>query len=243
MSVIVGMGEIGSTFYGILSKTEKTVVGIDLDKTKCKNKDYSEFVDVLHICIPSISFESFKNSVVKYTEKYGPHEIVIHSSVEPETTERIQKILAGVPIIYSPFRGIHSRMATDMKRYTKYWAGSATPRLFLNQMERAGIPTAKWPDSPRSLELAKLLMDVTYYGWLIIFAQHAKVLADRFGVDDKKLWLFTEEIHRFLSNRPRMVSGEERRVEDGNAQLRELAARRGRRPRAGLRRTGRAGVR
>jgi hypothetical protein len=49
---------------------------------------------------------------------------------------------------------------------------------------------------------------VVYYGWLIIFAQHTKVLADRYGVDEKNLWRFTDEIHKYLGNRPRMFSGE-----------------------------------
>jgi UDP-N-acetyl-D-mannosaminuronate dehydrogenase len=97
-------------------------------------------------------------------------------------------------------------MSVDMKRYTKYWAGEK-PRLFIKQMKRCGVPVKPWTDSTRSLELAKLLLDVVYYGWLIIFAQHVKMVADRFAVDEKKLWRFTDEIHRFLGNRPRMFSG------------------------------------
>lgn len=200
-TVIVGMGEIGSAFYKILAPTE-TVYGFDVDTAKCKGKPVDK-CDILHICIPY--HKDFADAVHSYLSQFKPQEVIIHSSVPVGTTEKIHYPVGAVA--FSPFRGVHARMTLDMKRYTKYWAGQE-PRLFIEQMKRCGVPVRAWEDSARSLELAKLLLDVVYYGWLIIFAQHAKVLADRFGVDDKKLWLFTEEIHKFLGNRPRMFSGE-----------------------------------
>ena len=205
-SVIVGMGEIGNAFYEILSEKCR-VYGYDIIEGKRQGKSV-EKCDILHICLPH--HEDFVNTVLKYHFNFRPQELIIHSSVKPGTTEELWRLLySHTKIAYSPWRGVHSRMTEDMKRYTKYWASSLNMQvpLFLEQMKQCGIKTEEW-QGMTSLELAKLWMDVVYYGWLIIFAQHTKVLADRFGVDEKKLWDFTDEIHRFLGNRPRMFSGE-----------------------------------
>lgn len=208
-TVIGGMGEIGSAWYQILSE-HFNVVGVDLDKSKCRG-EVTDAVDVLHICIPFFNANQFVYEVIESTQKYNPTDsVVIHSTVKPNIVKQIQeRRLPSSLTVYSPFRGVHSRMIQDMRRYTKYWATTfgITPKKYIQQLEICKIPHKQWNGSPESLELAKLLMDVTYYGWLIIFAQHTRVLADRYGVDEKQLWEFTDEIHRYLGNRPRMDSG------------------------------------
>jgi len=205
--VIVGMGEIGSAFYELLKKSGVQVYGFDIYKAKCKGHEPAK-TDVLHICIPFRDYGQFKEAICEYFLKFTPKEIIIHSSVEPETTEKIKHLCSESIVAYSPFRGVHKRMGFDMLRYTKYWAGEKEPKLFIQEMRKAKVKIEPWNDSTTSLELAKLWMDVTYYGWLIVFAQHTHVLAERFGVDEKKLWQFTDEIHKYLGNRPRMFSGE-----------------------------------
>lgn len=202
-SVIVGMGEIGSAFYDIL----KPAYGFDLDPAKRKGKMPSE-VDVLHICIPYKDAYPFENAVIYYVNKFKPKEVIIHSSVKPNTTTNINELLKIFTVAYSPFRGVHTRMQEDMKRYIKYYAYfTKKPCLFDLEMATAGFNIQPWNDTPTSLELAKLL-EVTYYGWLIIWAQHKKLIADKYGVDDEKLWEFTDEVHKVLGNRPRMFAGE-----------------------------------
>lgn len=206
-SVIVGMGEIGSAFYEILSKTS-SVYGFDLDPAKCRGT-LPKKADVLHICIPFKTLKLFSESVFEWYRKTGALEIVIHSSVPPETTMKLHEQGTIQTFVYSPWRGVHARMKEDMKRYIKYYAFyTKAPSLFVQEMCEAGFNIQPWNDLPTSLELSKLWMDVVYYGWLIIFAQHTKILADKYGVDEKNLWRFTEEIHKYLGNRPRMFSGE-----------------------------------
>jgi UDP-N-acetyl-D-mannosaminuronate dehydrogenase len=203
------MGEIGSAFYEILCKTGN-VYGVDLDREKCRGVE-PQTADVLHICIPFKNYESFSRSIAFYLNLYKPKELVIHSSVEPTTTDRLvlQQVCPDLTVAYSPFRGVHARMTEDMKRYIKYYAFyTKTPSLFVQEMQEAGFNIEPWNDTPTSLELAKLWMDVVYYGWLIIFAQHTKILADKYEVDEKNLWRFTDEIHKYLGNRPRMFSGQ-----------------------------------
>lgn len=201
-TVIIGMGEIGSALYKLLKPTSK-VYGYDLTKAKCRGKQPLK-ASILHICIPYSNI--FLSMIICYILKYAPKEVIIHSSVPPGITEKLE--CSKNIVVYSPVRGVHKRMRLDMQRYTKYWASKKKPKLFIAQMKKCKIPVKPWNDSMRSLELAKLWMDVTYYGWLIIFAQHTKVLADRYNVKEKRLWEFTKEIHRYLGNRPCMYSGE-----------------------------------
>ena len=55
---------------------------------------------------------------------------------------------------------------------------------------------------PITLELAKIVCDTSYYGWLINYAQISKIVADKFDVDYDEMWSFSNEIHKFLGNRP-----------------------------------------
>ena len=60
---------------------------------------------------------------------------------------------------------------------------------------------------PLTLELAKIVVDTSYYGWLINYAQISKIISDKFGVDYDEMWSFSDEIHKFLKNRPKMFPG------------------------------------
>ena len=60
---------------------------------------------------------------------------------------------------------------------------------------------------PETLELAKIICDTSYLGWLINYAQLSNVIAIKHGVDYDEMWTFSDEIHRFLGNRPKMYPG------------------------------------
>ncbi|MCV0373437.1 MAG: hypothetical protein K5793_07790 [Nitrosarchaeum sp.] len=60
---------------------------------------------------------------------------------------------------------------------------------------------------PLTLELAKIIVDTTYYGWLINYAQLSNMIAKKHGVDYDEMWEFSDEIHKFLGNRPKMFPG------------------------------------
>ena len=61
--------------------------------------------------------------------------------------------------------------------------------------------------NPITLELAKIIADTSYYGWLINYAQISKIIADKHSVDYDEMWSFADEIHKFLGNRPKMFPG------------------------------------
>jgi len=211
--VIVGMGEVGSGLSKILLKEGKPLEGYDIDPKKCfqNSCNRTDHIFFLHICIPFKKFPEFRLSILKFVQDYKPKAIVIHSTVAPKTTQKIQSDL-DIPVLYSPVRGVHSRMIDDMKRYTKYYSlDKKFPRInvekaFEIQMSKAGIKTKKMSNSV-TLELAKILTDTSYYGWLIAYAQKTKMIADNYGVDFDEMWSFSDEIQKFLNNRPKMFAG------------------------------------
>ena len=66
---------------------------------------------------------------------------------------------------------------------------------------------SKQMSTPVTLELAKIICDTSYYGWLINYAQMSKIIAEKHKVDYDEMWSFSDEIHKFLGNRPKMFPG------------------------------------
>ena len=127
--VVVGLGEIGSPILKLFSKKEK-IVGYDLNKKLMDETKFNKFDDLptsfLHIAIPVT--KKFDSNLIRLYKKFQPECIVIHSTIPPGTTNRIQKKLNS-PLIFSAIRGVHKRMQQDLKRYTKYFAiSSNAPR-------------------------------------------------------------------------------------------------------------------
>ena len=58
-----------------------------------------------------------------------------------------------------------------------------------------------------TLELSKIVCDTSYYGWLINYAQMSKIIAEKHNVDYDEMWSFSDEIHKFLGNRPKLFPG------------------------------------
>ena len=73
-------------------------------------------------------------------------------------------------------------------------------------MGKCGIKTKKM-SKPITLELAKILCDTSYYGWLINYAQLSNMIALKNGVNYDEMWSYADEIHKFLGNRPKMFPG------------------------------------
>ena len=59
----------------------------------------------------------------------------------------------------------------------------------------------------KTAELAKILVDTTYYGWLINYAQITKMICEKENVDFDEMQKFADEIQENLSNRPKMFPG------------------------------------
>ena len=210
--IVVGLGEIGFPLYKLFSKSFITE-GFDINsklipKSLKKNKLLS--IRFLHISIPFS--KKFNSDIIRLVKKFEPKGIVIHSTIKPTTTFKLQKKLS-VPVIYSATRGVHKRMLSDMKRYTKFFAiEDMAPnkkwvcKEFAKLLKISNIKS-KQISSPITLELAKIVCDTSYYGWLINYAQMSKMIAEKYDVDYDEMWSFSDEIQKFLGNRPKMFPG------------------------------------
>jgi len=206
--VILGMGEVGLTLYQLL-KDVIPIEGADIDPERCiKTTDYHNCY-FLHVCIPYDNnfFHSFDDAA----GKYKPKAIIIHSTVPPGTAKTIQAVY-NIPIISAPTRGTHKRFLEDMKRYTKLFGMRYTPEEidikneFIHRFNNARVKVRELSDTT-TCELAKILTDITYYGWLITYAQITKLICDKYSVDYDEMWEFAEEIQENLGNRPKMYPG------------------------------------
>ena len=212
-NVVAGLGEIGTPIYKLLSKNSITV-GYDLDKNLIDFKKLKKYEDVqtslLHICIPFSN--KFISNIQKIIKKFKPEIIVIHSTISPNTTSKLQSKVK-IPVIYSATRGVHKRMLFDLKRYTKFFAiSSNAPRKkfavteFKKIMKQNGVKTEQM-SKPETLELGKILCDTSYLGWLINYSQLSNMIANQYDVNYDEMWKFSDEIHEILGNRPKMYPG------------------------------------
>ena len=211
--IVVGIGEIGKPILKLLSKNN-TTVGFDLNPDLIDERKFERYKNLqtsfLHVTIPVSS--KFESNLLQLYKKFKPECIVIHSTISPGTIEQIQKKL-DVPLIYSATRGVHKRMLKDIKRYTKFFAISKNApkkqwaiKAYSTKMKNCGIKT-KQMSKPETLELAKIICDTSYLGWLINYAQFSNMIAQRYNVNYDEMWSFSDEIHKFLGNRPKMYPG------------------------------------
>ena len=211
--VVAGLGEIGKPILKLLSKNN-TTVGFDLNPDLIDERKFERYKNLqtsfLHVTIPVSS--KFESNLLQLYKKFKPECIVIHSTISPGTIEQIQKKL-DVPLIYSATRGVHKRMLKDIKRYTKFFAISKNApkkqwaiKAYSTKMKNCGIKT-KQMSKPETLELAKIICDTSYLGWLINYAQFSNMIAQRYNVNYDEMWSFSDEIHKFLGNRPKMYPG------------------------------------
>jgi len=211
--IVIGLGEIGKPILQLISKSYPAV-GYDINEklmNTIKFKKYEKYqTRFIHVCIPYTN--KFVQHVISLAKKFEPEGLVIHSTIRPTTTQKIQSSLK-IPVIYSATRGVHRRMIYDLRRYTKFyaiaqnanrskWASSSYEKL----MKKCDIKTKKM-SSPIALELAKIVVDTSYYGWLINYAQLSNMIAMKYKVNYDEMWSFADEIHKFLRNRPKMFPG------------------------------------
>lgn len=210
---MAGLGEIGTPILQLISKTCPSI-GYDTNPKLVDANKIEKYANLktsfLHICIPFN--KNFIKNVISLSHRFKPQIIVIHSTISPGTTSKLQSMLK-IPVIYSATRGVHKRMLNDLKRYTKFFAIDVkapqkdwTSSEYSKLMKKAGVKT-KQMSSPITLELAKIVVDTSYYGWLINYAQLSNMIALQHRVNYDEMWSFADEIHKFLGNRPKMFPG------------------------------------
>jgi len=208
--IILGMGEVGETLFDLLVERGINCIGIDDDISKCKNYSENSTIEnpeYLHVCIPG-ELTEFVDITSNWISKIeGLKVVVIHSTVKPGTTKNIQG-KSKIPVLFSPVRGVHKRFLEDVKKYTKFISSDdkQIDSEIKSDLEKR-FQKVDWMSTTKTAELAKILVDTTYYGWLINYAQITKMICDKEGIDFDEMWKFADEIHENLGNRPKMYPG------------------------------------
>ena len=208
--IVLGMGEVGETLFHLLEERNIDSIGIDVDSSKCKNyskNDHIKNPEYLHVCLPG-ELSEFMDITLNWINKIEGLEVVlVHSTVKPGTTKKIQE-KSKIPVLFSPVRGVHKRFLDDIKKYTKFISSdkeNIDPKIKLDLEKR--FEKIDWMSTTKTAELAKILVDTTYYGWLINYAQITKMICEKEGIDFDEMWKFADEIHENLGNRPKMYPG------------------------------------
>ena len=169
---ILGFGEVGQA----MAKFYKKPLIKDL-----KRNDGFEEIDVLNVCIPYN--KNFVRVIIKEIKELKPKLTIIHSTVAPETTQKLIKKTGNKKIVHSPIRGIHPHLHKGIKTFVKFIgaeskkAGEAA-RKHLNSL---GIKTEVFYPA-KTTELGKLF-DTTYYGFCIAWHGEMKKICDKEKID------------------------------------------------------------
>ena len=184
--VVVGMGEVGRPLFNILRNTY-LVNGVDIVP-----QVPPRHCSVLHVCYP-FQIPDFVGTTIAYMAIYQPKLAIIHSTVIPGTTQRVQQG-SPCPVAYSPVRGKHATMEQDMLRYRKFVAAGDDAALVTAEehLQNAGFMTARFP-SLEVGELAKVL-ETTWLGVLVAWAQEIERLAKLHGGSFEDVEAFTREV-------------------------------------------------
>jgi UDP-N-acetyl-D-mannosaminuronate dehydrogenase len=171
---IIGYGEIGSSLGKVYSEFSQFEVSV-VDPFVGRDDDLTGS-SVLNVCIPFIS--DFVNVVNQYIDKFSPELVVIHSTVAPGTTEKING-----RVCHSPIRGLHPNLDLGIKTFLKY-IGSEDPNVaieYQNHLSELGVVSYVCKNS-KTTEYAKLL-DTTYYGVCIAFHAEVSEVCERENID------------------------------------------------------------
>jgi UDP-glucose 6-dehydrogenase len=186
-TLVVGLGEVGGALAEVLEHKHPIL------KHDIERRDFSDPIGIMHICIPFVSRAQFEPLALEYIRRFKPQLTIINSTVLPGTTRSISEKTAS-PVVYSPVRGKHVKMAKDLLHYVKFvaaseeeWAEKAAAHFQEHGMKTRTL------EKPETLEVAKL-GETTYFGVIIAWAQEFNRYVQRAGGDYEEATEFFEEV-------------------------------------------------
>lgn len=173
-TLIIGMGEIGSSLYRLLSPVYPCW-GLDTreELNRMDPGPLPDQVDVVHICIRHDN--AFEATVKAYLDRFKPLLVDICTTVPPGTCESI-----APSICHSTTRGLHPHLEEGLRTITKHIGGKRSHAL-ATYFRGAGVDCIVHPNS-RITELLHILNNA-HYGINLMFADEAAKLCREYGVD------------------------------------------------------------
>lgn len=210
LALVIGQGEVGNPLFEMLVEVfgADEILFRDIDEP-----GWHEKFQFLHICFPQTV--NWRKSIREYVVKYDPKAVIIHSTVHPGTTQKLNLIKRI--FYYSPVRGnVKDGMRWCLEKYTKYVAGPENADIttlsegnpFLDVMQHmkgAGFRVEYVPDT-KSLEYAKIL-DLAWYGLNIAFYQELERIAMTAAKPDERYNI----IKKFIESTPKESEGKVQR--------------------------------
>jgi len=175
--LVIGLGEIGQPLLRVINMFGDRVIAHGRDLAP-RPQEWQ--YHTIHICFPW--GDEFVEQVAGYIGQYRPDLCMIHSTVVPGITDLIAD-RASCMVAYSPVRGRHGQMERDLLKYRKFVASPSETGLTVaaGTLAACGLEVQAM-SPPVALELAKLL-ETTYSGLLIAWAQEMARFAETLGTD------------------------------------------------------------
>ena len=173
--LIIGAGEIGTSFYNLLNDFAEVQI-------RDRDSDITGQFDYIHLAFPATDRDTFVRQAQEYGALYQPHTIVVHSTVAPGTIREM-----GEKAVHVPVRGKHPNLEKSIKTFRLYVGGNDPVRVkdvanILQQFVPDVFPLDPAQHPPETTELLKIL-DTTYLGWTVLYEKEAKRICQRYGVD------------------------------------------------------------
>ena len=173
MNVVLGSGEVGTV---IRKRCITSAKCYDKGEWEGKNIDAT----ALHICIPYS--DDFVGIVQQSVDEMHPKYLIIHSTVEPGTTNKIQHDVKA----YSPVMGRHEDNFTkNVCLFRKWIACDQNHYDFFAKL--LDVPPKWWGDDFSALEYAKV-MSTNYMYWNLIYQKLMHKDCEENGYDFDKVY-------------------------------------------------------
>lgn len=168
-TLIIGKGQVGQALFKVLKNNHEVFIK-DVEDLELKN------IDVLNICYPD-HFD-FEKTTKDYIERYDPVLTIINSSVSVGTTDK-----CGDHVVYSPVRGRHPKLSSDLLRFDKYVFGrdESDVKTAVQFFKLAGMKVVS-NDNPAAGEMLKLISNV-HMGLEIAWRQEVERMLREFNID------------------------------------------------------------
>lgn len=183
---IVGVGQIGTAIKELETEAKNKVYTYDIIKQP--ELPSETLFDVIHICIPF--GKKFVRDVSTLLKRYVSDIVIIHSTVDIGTTQKIKDATGVFDIVHSPVVGVHPNLKEGILTFDKViGADTAFASIIASRhLKSLGIKTKSFVGTKDS-EAAKLL-STTYYGMNIIYMKEVKKLCDKHNLNFDDVYTF-----------------------------------------------------
>jgi len=177
--LVIGRGTVGSALAKVLDLHHDVTTYDKKDVCFPAQRDFA----VIHITIPFS--KEYVEQIAELLKEFKATVVIVHSTIVLGIMERLKQNHPDISWYFSPVRGREADMEKDLQKLPVLIAPRLSDplRTYLKTIARILYEF----DNPDDLVMGKLL-EVTWFGMNIAFAQQAKLICDSFGLDFKRAY-------------------------------------------------------